>query len=103
VGTIDTKEIVEAVKKWLGSPHNKHWLMVYDNYDNPKLPNSRDPAAVDIRKYLPESYQGSVIVTTRSPRVGIGHAPAVRKLESIQDSLEILTSTSQIRNLKDGR
>lgn len=103
VGTINLDEIVDAVKKWLSLRNNKHWLMVYDNYDNPKLPNSRDLAAVDIRKYLPESYQGSVIITTRSPRVDIGHTLAIRKLDNIQDSLEILTSTSRIDDLKDGR
>ncbi|KAL8648708.1 MAG: hypothetical protein Q9210_004823, partial [Variospora velana] len=101
VGTINLDEIVDAVKKWLSLRNNKHWLMVYDNYDNPKLPNSRDLAAVDIRKYLPESYQGSVIITTRSPRVDIGHTLAIRKLDNIQDSLEILMSTSRIDDLKD--
>jgi hypothetical protein len=32
-----------------------------------------DSAAVGIRKFLPESYQGSVIITPRSSQVRIGH------------------------------
>jgi hypothetical protein len=27
--------------------------MIYDNYDNPKLPRNTDPAAVDIRNFSP--------------------------------------------------
>ncbi len=49
-------EVVDAVKVWLSLPNNTQWLMIYDNYDNPKLPGKTDPAAIDIRRYLPESY-----------------------------------------------
>ena len=59
-------EAIDAVKEWLSLPNNTRWLMIYDNYDNPRFAGNTDPAAVDIRKYLPESYQGSVIITTRS-------------------------------------
>ena len=58
-------EVVNAVKAWLSLPNNIRWLMIYDNYDNPKLPGKTDPAAVDIRMFLPESYQGSIIIITR--------------------------------------
>src|SRR6202000_748511 len=60
---VDIKEnidkVIDAVKVWLCPPDNTGWLMIYDNYDNPKLTGNTDPAAVDICKYLPESYQGS--------------------------------------------
>jgi len=69
-------------------------LLVYDNYDNPKLPGNPDPSAVDIQKYLPESYHGSVIITTRSSQVKIGRRLRVGKLENIEHSLEILSNTS---------
>jgi hypothetical protein len=65
-------DVVDGVKAWLGLP-NTRWLMIYDNYDNPKLLGNTDPAALDIRKFLPESWQGSVIITSRSRQVGIGH------------------------------
>jgi hypothetical protein len=103
VDTMDLDEIVEAVKKWLSLSENKHWLIIYDNYDNPKLPNSRDPTAVDIRDYPPGSLLEALIVASRSPREDIGHALPVRKLDNIQDSLNILTSTSQIWDLGEGR
>jgi hypothetical protein len=63
---------VAAVKRWLEHAKNTQWLMVFDNYDNPKVPGNADPGAVDIRQFLPEAHHGSVIVTTRSLKVSIG-------------------------------
>ncbi|KAH6704227.1 hypothetical protein BKA61DRAFT_702991, partial [Leptodontidium sp. MPI-SDFR-AT-0119] len=105
LSNVDTKEnlgdVVDAVKAWLSLPNNTRWLMIYDNYDNPKLPGKTDPAAVDIRKYLPESYQGSIIITTRSSHVKNGHVIYVRKLEEVRDSLEILSNASRRKGLVD--
>jgi hypothetical protein len=52
---------VEAVKWWLGLPKNTRWLLIYDNYDNPKIPGKKDTAAIDICTYFPDSHQGSII------------------------------------------
>jgi hypothetical protein len=99
----DLDEVIDAVKSWLSLPNNTRWLMIYDNYDNPKLSGNTDPAAVNIRDFLPESYQGSVIITTRSSRVNIGHPIRIGKLENIRDSLEILSNVSRRDGLIDGR
>ncbi|KAF2732464.1 kinesin light chain 1 [Polyplosphaeria fusca] len=88
-------DVVDAVKSWLSLPNNTRWLAIYDNYDNPKLPGrNTDSTAVDIRMFLPESYQGSVIVTTRSSQVKIGHRIKVGKLEGLQNGLRILSHAS---------
>jgi hypothetical protein len=99
-GNLD--EVVDAVKAWLSLPKNTRWLIIYDNYDNPKLPGNTDPAALDIRKFLPESYQGSIIVTTRSSQVKIGHCIQITKLQNVRDSLEILSNTSNREGLING-
>jgi len=99
----DLDEVVNAVKAWLSLPDNTRWLMIYDNYDNPRVPGQLDPTAVDIRKFFPESYQGSVIITTRSSQVGIGHAIQIRKLGEVDDSLEILSNASRREGLTSGR
>ena len=99
----DLDEVIDAVKAWLSLPNNTRWLMIYDNYDNPQLPGNTDPVAVDIRKFLPESYQGSVIITTRLSQVKIGHPIQVRKLENVSDSLEILSNVSRREGLIDGK
>ena len=100
--TENLDEVIDAVQAWLSLPNNTRWLIIYDNYDNPKLPDNADPAAVDIRKFLPESYQGSVIITTRSSQVEIGHRIRIRKLENIYDSLKILSNTSRRKGLING-
>jgi ATP/maltotriose-dependent transcriptional regulator MalT len=45
----DLDEVIDAVKAWLSLPYNTRWLMIYDNYDNPKSANNKDLAVVDIR------------------------------------------------------
>ncbi|KAI1735480.1 hypothetical protein F4680DRAFT_306188 [Xylaria scruposa] len=92
-------ETIDAVKAWLSLPSNSRWLLVYDNYDNPKLPSNTDPTAINIQEYFPESYQGSIIITTRSSQVKIGHAIRMSKMENLRDSLDILLTTSKRKGL----
>ncbi|KAN0078814.1 hypothetical protein V8E54_005327 [Elaphomyces granulatus] len=105
LSSVDIKEnideVVDAVKAWLSLPNNTRWLMIYDNYDNPKLAGNTDPAAVDIRKYLPESYQGSIIITTRSSEVKISHHIQIKKLEDIRNNIKILSNKSRQEGLLD--
>ena len=98
----DLGEVVVAVKRWLSLPKNTRWLIVYDNYDNPKLPGNEVRTAVDIRQFLPEAYQGSIIITTRSAQVRIGHRIRVGKLKDVQDGLEILSHASGRERLMEG-
>ncbi|PQE27753.1 hypothetical protein CJF31_00009986 [Rutstroemia sp. NJR-2017a BVV2] len=104
LSNLDTKEnldeIVDAVKTWLSLPYNTRWLMIYDNYDNPKLPGNTDPTTVDIQKFLPEAYHGSIIITTRSSQVRNGYNIHIRQLSDIQDSLEILANVSRREGLR---
>jgi hypothetical protein len=95
-------EVVSAVKRWLEHGKNTRWLMVLDNYDNPKVSGNTDPGAVDVRQFLPEVYHGSVIVTTRSSKVSVGRRMQVGKLEDIRDSLRILSATSRRSSAMDG-
>ena len=95
-------EIVAAVKRWLEQPKNTQWLMVFDNYDNPKVPGNADPGVVDIRQFLPEAHHGSVIITTRSSKVSIGHRIKIGKLEDVRDSLQILSDASHREGVTDG-
>jgi NB-ARC domain len=100
-GNLD--EVVEAVKAWLSLPKNIRWLLVYDNYDNPKIPGNDDTAAIDIRKFFPESYQGSIIITTRLAQVKIGRQVNIKKLTNIEDSLQILANASGRQLSVDGK
>lgn len=102
--TDDSKpdEIVAAVKRWLEHAKNTRWLIIFDNYDNPKVPGNDGPGVVDIRQFLPEAHHGSVIITTRSSKVNIGRRIKVGKLEDICDSLQILSNESHREGVVDG-
>ncbi|KAF7505091.1 hypothetical protein GJ744_001310 [Endocarpon pusillum] len=90
----DLDRMVNAVKTWLDHQDNARWLMVFDNYDNPRTPGSSDRSTVDIRRYLPESDHGSIIITTRSARVTQGQRLHIQKLTSLEDGLKILANMS---------
>lgn len=90
----NTSQIVAAIRQWLSIGKNTRWMLVFDNIDNPKLPGIEDLQGYDIRSYFPESHHGSILITTRSFRLKIGKVVSVRKFLDIQESLEILTSTS---------
>jgi ABC-type dipeptide/oligopeptide/nickel transport system ATPase subunit len=96
-------EVVDIVKLWLDQPRNSQWLIVFDNYDNPKVAGSTDEAAIDIHRFLPEVDHGSIIITKRSSKVNIGHRIQVRKLKDIRDSLQILSNTSHRDSVIDGK
>jgi hypothetical protein len=95
-------EMIAVIKRWLDHPKNTRWLIIYDNYDNPKFRSNTDPAAVDLRGFFPGADYGSIIVTTRSSQVKLGHRIKVGKLEDMRDSLEILFNTSNRENAVDG-
>lgn len=119
----DLDETVKAVKRWLDEPMNDRWLVVYDNYDNPLLGNQTEKGlasasfveastnsdddedlatAFNLQKFLPETDHGAIIVTTRSSMVKLGQTIHLRKLEDINDSLEVLASVSGREDLRQG-
>src|SRR4029077_2611996 len=49
-------EAVDAVRRWLSQPKNPQWLLIFDNYDKPKLPGTNGPGAFPIKPFLPEAH-----------------------------------------------
>ncbi|KAF2452241.1 P-loop containing nucleoside triphosphate hydrolase protein, partial [Lineolata rhizophorae] len=90
----DLDRVVNAVKAWLDLQGNTRWLVVYDNYDNPRISNNSDRSTVDVRQYLPGSDHGSIIITTRSARVTQGGRLHVQELADLEDGLKILANMS---------
>jgi hypothetical protein len=95
--------VIDTVKVWQGLIYNTRWLMIYDNYNNPRVVSNTDPAVVNIKKFLPKVYQGSVLVTTQSSEVEIGHLIQVTKLVDIRDSLKILSNASHREGVMNGK
>ncbi|RMZ87211.1 hypothetical protein DV736_g5563, partial [Chaetothyriales sp. CBS 134916] len=96
----ELSQVVSAVKAWLSLRENRHWLVIYDNYDNPKTPGNTDPSAVDIRQYFPGADHGSIVITTRSSQVTQGRRIHIRKLPLVQERLEILSNSSRRQGIE---
>ena len=90
----DTDSMIEAVKAWLSIQRNSKWMLVFDNVD--------DPQAYDINVHLPETHQGSLLITSRSSYMQIGKVVYVplEKLTDAKESIEILAQTSR-REISD--
>lgn len=90
----DDNQTVKAMKRWLSERNNTRWILVFDNVDNPKLRDTKDPQAYDITSYFPEAHQGFILITTRSSRLHIGEVIHVKKFRQTQESIAILAHMS---------
>ena len=85
---------LHEMKTWLSLPGNDRWLLIYDNVDNPQIPDNKRQLAYDIRPYFPEAHQGSILVTTRWRTLRIGHPIEVTKLSNDEESISLLVRMS---------
>jgi hypothetical protein len=99
----DLDQTVDKVKAWLDLPKNTYWLMIFDNFDNPKTSSNLDRTAVNIDQFLPRHNQGSIIITTRSSQASQGSRVHVQKLLDIKESIEILSNTSRRKYITEGK
>ena len=94
--------ILREMKTWLGLRGNDKWLLIYDNVDNPKIPDNKRQHAYDVRSYFPEAHQGSILVTTRWKTLRIGRPIEVTKLSEDEESVSLLVQTSG-RSIEEGK
>jgi NB-ARC domain len=90
----EEEQLVQHTRQWLSQSGNNKWLLVCDNYDNPCLPGIDSSTGYDIRTYFPQHAQGSILITTRSPRLSFAKQLRLGKLEKIEQSLAILAARS---------
>lgn len=98
---INEELVVEQVHQWLSCSGNHRWLLIFDNYDHPKLPGVKSPTGYDIRRYFPSRSQGSILITTRSNRLTFARQLKLAKLQDVNESIKILNSRSG-RDLNSG-
>ena len=61
----DFDAITRDVLQWFSQPSNNKWLLIFDNVDRDYSAQSKDSEAFDIKEYLPEADQGSILITSR--------------------------------------
>ncbi|KAL4804195.1 P-loop containing nucleoside triphosphate hydrolase protein [Aspergillus unguis] len=81
------EEAAIHVCQWLSDPKNHRWLLILDNYD--------DPREYDIEQYYPAASHGALLITTRQPNLVAGKKIMVQPLKHIEDGLEILHRRSE--------
>ena len=91
---LDGEEILIHIRRWLSHPKNSQWLLIFDNYDEPEQFNIED--------YYPSASQGAIVVTTRLPHLVAGGTIRLQPLGKIEESLEILQTRSQRKNVASG-
>jgi hypothetical protein len=99
--THEEERMVRQVREWLSRRGNEGWLLVYDNYDDPRLPGIDSSTGYDIRNYFPKRAQGSILITTRSRQLPFGKQLPLQKLDEVDQSLNILATRSS-RKVKGG-
>jgi hypothetical protein len=90
----EEERMVEQVREWFSRPDNDSWLVLYDNYDHPLVTGITNTTSYDIRHYFPHRGHGSILITTRSPRLEFAKQLAVKKLDDLDQSIKILATRS---------
>lgn len=90
----DDDRICTQISVWLSEPDNRRWLLIFDNYD--------EPDKYDIKRYFPSAWQGSIIITTRSPEKLEGTVITIRTLDQ-PESIQILRRRSERNNVEPGK
>ena len=92
--TTDEDIAIAAFREWLSRPMNKNRLLVFDNHD--------EPASYNIKQFFPYQAQGSIVITTRSPRLQIGKSLALKKLDK-SHGLQVLARRSGRDKAMEGK
>lgn len=82
----EEERLVQQARQWLSQRDNDKWLVVYDNYDDPRLPGINSSTGYDIRDYFPSREHGPILITTRSPQLRFAKQLRLKKFEDIIQS-----------------
>ncbi|KAI4166439.1 MAG: hypothetical protein LQ343_008052 [Gyalolechia ehrenbergii] len=92
---MNEEQAIRLVQQWLSQAKNKTWLLIFDNYDDPRLPGIRSSSTgYDIRTFFPDATQGSILITTRSSRITFANSVRLKKFDDLNQSLTVLTRRS---------
>jgi hypothetical protein len=90
----EEEQMVQQARQWLSQPDNNKWLVIYDNYDDPRLPGINSSTGYEIRDYFSHRAHGSILITTRSPRLIYAKQLRLNKFDDVSQSLTILARRS---------
>lgn len=87
----DQRKLLTAIKRWLEECQQR-WLLIFDNADDPVL----------IQEYLPQTGNGSILLTTRANAVApIGASLEVEKMGIVEGTQLLLRRGQRLENFSD--
>ena len=103
----DLKERAKEVLAWFGYEGNDRWLLIFDNVDKTSYEASTDDSesrmAYDITDYFPDGDMGTIIITTRLPRLStLGGFVEVGKIDLLSGLLILENRSRKSLKIKPG-
>ncbi|KAL4961772.1 uncharacterized protein BDV14DRAFT_119957 [Aspergillus stella-maris] len=93
----EVKRDAEQVLRWLASPDNSNWLLIFDNVDQ-YSPGTED--GYDVGKFFPAADHGSILITSRLLKLSaLGKSFPLQKLES-KHATRLLLQSSGLSDLE---
>lgn len=92
----EVEQRARHVLRWLALEENSCWLIIFDNID--QYPPANIPAsdAYDIGEFLPVADHGSILITSRLPKLTeLGKSFPVHKLDP-EDAIRLLLQSSHL-------
>lgn len=83
----EMEQNAEQVLRWLSSPGNSRWLIIYDNIDQ-YSPGTDD--GYDIEKFLPTADHGSILITSRLQSITELGQPFPLEVFNFEDAISLL-------------
>jgi hypothetical protein len=64
----EAEERAIQVLKWLATPENADWLVIFDNVDQHSPLQDANRSGYDISEFFPKADHGSILITSRLQR-----------------------------------
>lgn len=78
----EVEQNAKQVLKWLAMEENSSWLLIFDNIDQYSTIKGVNGSGYDISDFFPAADHGSIIITTRLPKlVELGTSYSVERLD----------------------
>jgi tetratricopeptide (TPR) repeat protein len=101
----ETDNRAKQVLKWLETPGNSKWLLIFDDVPHTSGEGTDDEESYDIRTFFPQVDRGSILITTRLLQAGELGKPRLVERMADGDAMRLLTGASDPipKEAEDGR
>jgi hypothetical protein len=79
-------DVLRLVSNWLRDEINSQWMMILDNVDDVEtfFPKSSESSSISLAAYLPQSRNGSILITSRNKDAASRLAGGLQNTKEVQ-------------------